>query len=147
MCNNYDLGGFGTWLNWYIIPNTCWFCSSLKTYKIIIFRLPNGRVAETFHKTPIMSTYLIAFIVSHYIKVSTDTSNPARPFDIYARDNARQTGDWSLDVGVRLLAAMEEFTGIPYYNMQDHIDMKQAAIPDFSAGAMENWGLLTYRSV
>lgn len=118
-----------------------------KNIKIIIFRLTDGRIAETFHKTPIMSTYLIAFIVSHYIKVSSDTSDSTRPFDIYARDNAGLTGDWSLDVGVRLLAAMEEFTGIPYYTMQDHIDMKQAAIPDFSAGAMENWGLLTYRFV
>lgn len=92
-----------------------------------------------------MSTYLLAFVVSHYDKIATDESDPERPFDIYARDNVNKTGDWSLEVGVKLLAAMEKYTGIPYYTMQDHLNIKQAAIPDFSDGAMENWGLLTYK--
>lgn len=68
-----------------------------------------------------------------------------RPFDIYARDNAGATGDFALEIGELLLEAMETFTNISYYGMAENLDMKQAAIPDFSAGAMENWGLLTYR--
>ncbi|CAH0605717.1 unnamed protein product [Chrysodeixis includens] len=104
----------------------------------------NGRIPETFHTTPKTSTYLLAFIVSHYVPVSTGTT-PNRPFVIYARNNAGTTGDWSLDVGERLLDEMEKYTGIEYYKMADYMNMKQAAIPDFSAGAMENWGLLTYR--
>ncbi|XP_052740775.1 membrane alanyl aminopeptidase-like [Bicyclus anynana] len=106
--------------------------------------LNNGRVAETFHTTPIMSTYLIAFIVSHYERISSGT-NSERPFGIYARESAGRTGDYALEVGEKLLNQMEKFTDFPYYTMADKIDMKQAAIPDFSAGAMENWGLLTYR--
>lgn len=82
--------------------------------------------------------------MSHYKKVSIG-QNSERPFDIYARDNAGTTGDWALKVGEKLLQTMEEYTNIPYYGMAENIDMKQAAIPDFSAGAMENWGLLTYR--
>lgn len=104
----------------------------------------NGRITERFHTTPKTSTYLLAFIVSHYVVVSTNTDT-ARPFQIYARDNIGTHGDWSRDVGERLLATMEAYTGIPYYNMAPNMNMKQAAIPDFSAGAMENWGLLTYR--
>lgn len=82
--------------------------------------------------------------MSHYDKIAAGT-DPERPFDIYARDNADGTGDWALEIGELLLKEMEEFTNISYYDMQDYLDMKQAAIPDFSAGAMENWGLLTYR--
>ncbi|KAL0882637.1 hypothetical protein ABMA27_001072 [Loxostege sticticalis] len=103
-----------------------------------------GRVAETFHTTPITSTYLLAFIVSHYSVVATNNDNQ-RPFEIYARNNAGTTGQWALDIGVELLQAMENYTDIPYYTMAENMNMKQAAIPDFSAGAMENWGLLTYR--
>ncbi|CAH2105877.1 unnamed protein product [Euphydryas editha] len=106
--------------------------------------LSNGRIAETFYTTPLTSSYLVAFIVSHYRQVSTN-NNINRPFDIYARENAGRTGDWALEIGELLLDAMENYTNIPYYNMTENINMKQAAIPDFSAGAMENWGLLTYR--
>ncbi|VVD01641.1 unnamed protein product [Leptidea sinapis] len=107
-------------------------------------RLSDNSVSETFFTTPLMSTYLIAFIVSHYKVVATN-NNSTRPFHIYARDNAGITGDWALEVGVQLLEVMENYTQIPYYEMAAQIDMKQTAIPDFSAGAMENWALLTYR--
>ncbi|CAH0703043.1 unnamed protein product [Spodoptera exigua] len=103
-----------------------------------------GKIAETFYTTPKMSTYLLAFIVSDYIPVAVGTT-PQRPFTIYARDNIKDTGKYSLEVGEKLLNLMEEYTAFPYYGMGDHMEMKQAAIPDFSAGAMENWGLLTYR--
>ncbi|XP_050667553.1 membrane alanyl aminopeptidase-like [Leptidea sinapis] len=106
--------------------------------------LSDNSVSETFFTTPLMSTYLIAFIVSHYKVVATN-NNSTRPFHIYARDNAGITGDWALEVGVQLLEVMENYTQIPYYEMAAQIDMKQTAIPDFSAGAMENWALLTYR--
>jgi aminopeptidase N len=89
---------------------------------------------------------LLAFIVSHFKKVSASV-NTERPFDNYARDNANGTGDWALEIGEKLLVEMETYTNISYYGMAPNLDMKQAAIPDFSAGAMENWGLLTYRSV
>nr|AAF07223.1 aminopeptidase N [Manduca sexta] len=106
--------------------------------------LTNGRISETFFTTPLTSTYLLAFIVSHY-QVISNNNNAARPFRIYARNNVGSQGDWSLEMGEKLLLAMENYTAIPYYTMAQNIDMKQAAIPDFSAGAMENWGLLTYR--
>lgn len=104
----------------------------------------NQRVTEYFFTTPHTSTYLLAFIVSHYHIVSQN-NDAVRPFTIHARDNIGNHGDWSLDVGERLLLAMEEYTGISYYDMTASMTMQQAAIPDFSAGAMENWGLLTYR--
>ncbi|CAH1647273.1 unnamed protein product [Spodoptera littoralis] len=104
----------------------------------------DGKITETFYTTPIMSTYLLAFIVSNYIPVETGT-NSERPFRIFARNNIGDTGKYSLEIGEKLLTLMETYTAYPYYTMADNMEMKQAAIPDFSAGAMENWGLLTYR--
>lgn len=82
--------------------------------------------------------------MSHY-EVAATNNNTVRPFDIYARNNVGSTGDWSLEAGELLLDEMEKYTEFPYYSMAPNLNMKQAAIPDFSAGAMENWGLLTYR--
>lgn len=93
-----------------------------------------------------MSTYLLAFIVADYKRIESGT-NVNRPFHIYARGNVGDTGKYSLEVGEKLLTLMELYTQYNYYTMASHMEMKQAAIPDFSAGAMENWGLLTYRYV
>lgn len=110
-----------------------------------IFRVGNGKIKETFYTTPRTSTYLLAFIVSGYEQVATNHQS-TRPFHIYARGNIPAgSGDYSLRVGSPLLEVMERYTAIPYYTMGTNMNMKQAAIPDFSAGAMENWGLLTYR--
>lgn len=106
--------------------------------------MTNGRIADIFYTSPLTSTYLLAFIVSHYVRVETN-NDAVRPFDIYARDNVGITGQWALEIGEQLLEKMEEYTDYPYYSMAANLNMKQAAIPDFSAGAMENWGLLTYR--
>ncbi|CAH4038205.1 unnamed protein product [Pieris brassicae] len=104
----------------------------------------SGRISETFHTTPKTSTYLLGFIVSDFEIVATN-KNVTHPFYIYARTTANETGNFALEMGIKLLDIMTEYTKIPYYDMAPNIDMKQAAIPDFSAGAMENWGMLTYR--
>ncbi|XP_041970736.1 uncharacterized protein LOC121727124 [Aricia agestis] len=140
----YDEPGFKAYFDITIIREEG-FSPTISNMPIRITEpIAGGRVAETFHRTALTSTYLLAFIVSHYVVVAEGTT-PNRPFQIYARDNAGNTGDWSLEIGELLLAEMENYTQFPYYTMAENMNMKQAAIPDFSAGAMENWGLLTYR--
>ena len=51
--------------------------------------------------------------------------------------------DFALDIAVRVIDFYEEYYGVKYpIPLSYHI-----ALPDFSAGAMENWGLVTYREV
>ena len=70
-------------------------------------------------------------------------SNTKYNFTAWARPNAIDNAAYSQDVGPRLVEYFEEYTGVEYkFPKIDQVD-----VPDFSAGAMENWGLITYRYV
>jgi aminopeptidase N len=84
-----------------------------------------------------MPTYLVAFIVSDFKSLI----NPTEKVRVWARGGAINQGQYSLDVGPQLLHAIENFLDLPY--VLPKLDI--VAVPDFSAGAMENWGLTTYR--
>lgn len=100
-----------------------------------------GLVREVFDTTPPMSTYLIAFIVSEFrVRETADGS-----FGVIARPDAYAQTEYAFTVGQKLLAALDQWTNYPYASVENITKMQMAALPDFSAGAMENWGLLTYR--
>lgn len=88
-----------------------------------------------------MSSYIVAFVVSEFKSVS---QKPDQEFDVWARPNAYTQGQYSYDIGKQTLVKLEEFTGYKYRD-QGMEKMDMVALPDFSAGAMENWGLLTFR--
>lgn len=114
---------------------------------LINYRNVPGVVSETFYETPKMSTYLLAFIVSEFEAAGQTPEDSTKPFGIWARPGAKTMGKYPFETGQKLVASMDAYTGVNYYDSDPHMKMDQAAIPDFSAGAMENWGLLTYRSV
>ena len=89
-----------------------------------------------FKTTPVMSTYLIAFIVSDF-KYAIATKN----FLIWSREGAIEQAKYIAAVGPLLLNEMVKFLDLKYPMPK----MDVVAVPDFSAGAMENWGLTTYR--
>lgn len=101
--------------------------------------LSNGRYQDQFAKTPAMATYLLAFIVADY------EVNERDGMGILARPEAKNQTDYSLKAGIDILAALEKWTDYPYSDVPEMTRMYMSAVPDFSAGAMENWGLLTYR--
>ncbi|GBO03253.1 Aminopeptidase Ey, partial [Araneus ventricosus] len=95
----------------------------------------DGWVVDRFEKTVRMSTYLLAFIVSDFGKRGTDQ------FSVWSRKSVIDTTAYALEVGPKILSFYETFFKVKY--PLPKTDM--VAIPDFSAGAMENWGLITYR--
>ncbi|RIB04123.1 peptidase family M1-domain-containing protein [Gigaspora rosea] len=106
-----------------------------------------GKKCVKFATTPIMSTYLIAFIVGDLAYVETSTTglhNGGKPVlvRVYATKGNEQLGQLALNVAADVLEYFAEVFGIPY--PLPKCDM--VAIPDFEAGAMENWGLITYRT-
>jgi aminopeptidase N len=86
-----------------------------------------------------MSTYLVAFIVSDFAQIN-DTKNN-RLYRIWARQDSVTQAAYGLSVTPSIIKFMENFTDIGF----EFKKLDQAAIPDFSAGAMENWALVTYR--
>ena len=62
---------------------------------------------------------------------------------MWARDEAINQAEYSKQIGPAILTWFENYFDIPFpLPKQDMV-----AVPDSSAGAMENWGLIIYRSV
>ena len=99
-----------------------------------------GLKSVRFAETPVMSTYLLAFIVGDLVSIEADAANGTR-MGIWTTPGKEDQAQFALDTSVKLLGYFNDYFGIPYpLPKLDHI-----AIPDFAAGAMENWGAITYR--
>ncbi len=97
--------------------------------------------AHTFQTTPRMSTYLLAFVVGGLHKKTTRTPSGVEVNVWATKNHAPEVLDFALDMGPRAIDFFEDYFGVAYPLPKiDHV-----ALPDFSAGAMENWGLVTYR--
>jgi len=109
--------------------------------------LPSGATRQekrwTFHRTPRISTYLYAWVVTdHVVDVLADTSprTGVETLVHVARGNASKAG-FALDCAVRALDFFADAFGVPYpLDIMQHV-----AVPDFAAGAMENVGCIVYR--
>ncbi|XP_068631136.1 membrane alanyl aminopeptidase-like [Battus philenor] len=106
--------------------------------------LSNGYVREVFFPTPKMSTYLVAFLVSEF-EAGANITNGVNEFGVYARPEARNQTAYAFDFGLRVVNALGDYFGIDYYSTNSNLRLDHIALPDFSSGAMENWGLIKYR--
>lgn len=105
-----------------------------------IARKDCGDLVEVkFDKSPIMSTYLLACVVGPYECI--ETINKGRPMRVYTSLGKKEQGRYALDVLDKCLTYYEDYFKIDYPLPK----MDMIAIPDFASGAMENWGLVTYR--
>lgn len=102
--------------------------------------LANGVKSVKFADTPIMSTYLLAFVVGDLTHIEKEAAS-GTIVGVWTTRGKEEQGRFALDTSVKLLSFFNDYFGIPYpLEKLDHI-----AIPDFAAGAMENWGAVTYR--
>ena len=88
-----------------------------------------------------MSTYLACFIVCDFEFEEKISSVHKTKFRVYAAPNQKHRIKYSLDAGANISDFFVDYFNISYpLPKQDMI-----AVPDFGAGAMEHWGLITYR--
>nr|CAB3449347.1 unnamed protein product [Digitaria exilis] len=93
-----------------------------------------------FQESPIMSTYLVAVIVGIFDYVEDFTTDGTR-VRVYTQVGKSAQGKFALEVALKTLVLFKEYFAVPYPLPK----MDMIAIPDFAAGAMENYGLVTYR--
>ncbi|PIN21544.1 Puromycin-sensitive aminopeptidase [Handroanthus impetiginosus] len=101
----------------------------------------NGNLKTVYYQeSPIMSTYLVAVVIGlfDYVEDHTPDGIIVR---VYCQVGKANQGKFALDVAVKTLGLYKEYFAVPY--SLPKLDM--VAIPDFAAGAMENYGLVTYR--
>ncbi len=100
-------------------------------------------LVTTFEQSPRMSSYLLAWVVGE-LHSKTATTKGGVEVNVWATPaQSPQSLDFALDIATRTIDFFDEYFGTPYpLPKSDHV-----ALPDFSSGAMENWGLITYREV
>ncbi|XP_047423285.1 glutamyl aminopeptidase [Sciurus carolinensis] len=94
----------------------------------------------TFQKSVPMSTYLVCFAVHQFTSI-TKMSNSGKPLTVYVQPEQKHTADYAANITKVVFDYFEEYFGINYSLPK----LDKIAIPDFGTGAMENWGLVTYR--
>ncbi|XP_067895953.1 glutamyl aminopeptidase [Heterodontus francisci] len=102
--------------------------------------LDGGQKKITFKKSVKMSTYLVCFAV-HQFAFEERKSSRGIPLRIYVQPEQRHTALYAADTMKNIFDYFEQYFNISY--TLPKLDM--IAIPDFGTGAMENWGLITYR--
>ena len=94
-----------------------------------------------FKPTLRMSSYLVAFVFGDMQRKLTKTKSGVEIGVFATRAHQTKELDFALDIAKRSIEFFEDFYETPYPLEHSY----QVALPDFSAGAMENWGCVTYR--
>ena len=97
-------------------------------------------VKTVFATTPPIPTYTVAFAVSDFVYLENSTVTPVQR--TYAPQEFIEGTRFALETGVKAMAALKEYLGVPYTLPK----MDQFSITPFKSMVMENWGLVAYAS-
>lgn len=110
------------------------------TIESVVSEHESGYQIIEFAPTPKMSVYLLAFIVGDFEYIE-GKSKKEKVIRVFTTAGKKEQGRFALEVAIKCLDFYGDYFGIEY--PLPVLDM--IAIPDFAAGAMENWGAVTYR--
>ncbi|KAM5441604.1 hypothetical protein MferCBS31731_003285 [Microsporum ferrugineum] len=100
----------------------------------------------SFERTPIMSTYLLAWAVGDFEYVETMTkrkyNGASIPVRVYTTRGLKEQAQFALECASQTLDYFSEVFEIDYPLPKSDL----LAVHEFAMGAMENWGLVTYRT-
>ncbi|XP_054269208.1 aminopeptidase A-like isoform X1 [Macrosteles quadrilineatus] len=100
-----------------------------------------GLTTVKFDTSVPMSTYLACFIVCDFEHLPTIKTKRGLDVNVYARSGQIQKMDYAQKIAASTIDFYIDYFGIDY--PLPKLDL--IAIPDFVSGAMENWGLITFR--
>ncbi|MQL56237.1 M1 family metallopeptidase [Acidianus ambivalens] len=107
--------------------------------RVINVKEDGGKLLYEFEETPRMSTYLLYLGIDEFEEIKDESK---RPTIIVATVPGKvNKGYFALHVARRVIDFYEKYFEIPYQLEKLHL----IQVPDFEAGAMENWGAVTFR--
>jgi aminopeptidase N len=102
---------------------------------------PGDKHTVRFATTPKMSSYLAALVVGNFEYIEGEADGI--PIRVYSTPGKKEMGKFALETAEHVLSYYDKYFNIKYpYGKLDLV-----GIPDFSAGAMENTGCITFREV
>lgn len=105
-----------------------------------------GLKKVSFEKSPVMSTYLYAWAVGDFTYVEAHTERKYNgknmPVRVYTTRGLEQEGNFALEHAHKTIDYFSDIFGIEYPLPKSDL----LAVHEFAMGAMENWGLVTYRT-
>lgn len=110
------------------------------TLPIEIKKHHTGFNIVSFAPTPIMSTYLLAFIIGEFEYIESFTKEKVQ-VRVFTTPGKKNQAKFALEMAIKSLEFYNEYFDIPY--PLPTLDLM--AIPDFESAAMENWGAITFR--
>ncbi|XP_016649348.1 PREDICTED: aminopeptidase M1-like isoform X1 [Prunus mume] len=114
--------------------------TALSNMPIISEKLDANVKTVYFEESPIMSTYLVAVVVGLFEHIEDTTSDGVK-VRAYCPVGKSDKGEFALNLAVKTLDLFSKYFSTPF--SLPKLDM--VAVPEFSGGAMENYGLITYR--
>ncbi len=111
---------------------------------VVLSNMPIDTVIDntiTFLPTPRMSTYLLAWVIGKFHGKTVTNRHGVEITTYCALNQDVDSVDFANEIAARSLEFYDDNFGVSY----PLIKLDQVALPDFEAGAMENWGLVTYR--
>jgi len=102
---------------------------------------PGDRHTVRFATTPKMSSYLAALVVGNFEYIEGEADGI--PIRVYSTPGKKEMGKFALETAEHVLSYYDKYFNIKY----PYAKLDLIGIPDFSAGAMENTGCITFREV
>lgn len=121
--------------------------STVPDGKYTVFYNENGKKSAPkytkyeFEPTPRMSTYLLAWVIGRMHGKSVKNAHGVKITTYCALNQPVESVDFANEIAAKSLEFYDDNFGVKYPLKK----LDQVALPDFEAGAMENWGLVTYR--
>ncbi|WP_337860478.1 M1 family metallopeptidase [Ferroplasma sp.] len=102
----------------------------------------NGKKIIKFMETPVMSTYLLYLGIGKFDERAIEFDNNKKLI-LAAQKGHLTSSDYPLIIGKKAIEFFQNYFGIEYPLPKEHL----ISVPEFAAGAMENWGAITFREI